>query len=900
MKLDNCLIGAEEALGRSLTSKEKKQIVDKIDRSIKKFAGKDSSRSSASLMAAVLQDISDVELKNAERKKYNDLINASKKIDMLNRIKSEYGDAPAQGIMVQIKNSSVDRFGSKGSVIGAIEAKRANHGQAFISEVHAAGVYDILSKEKMDLDVNKAIFELNKDNPDQSILSKLPKEAITSAEIINKHLGILRSEINELGGDLGKELGYFGKQTHDQHKIGKAGGAPFGDPKNKEAWIKDLTDFGLDFKRSFADLTAEEVDKTLNSLYNQFSNGYHLVFGDDAEFATYSDGLSDAAKKVSKARVLHFSDAEGATKYNQKYGTTTGLLNNISSTINSLARDAAIMDRFGPSGIMNVDKVVKELAAEYNDIDGAKAAEILKAGEDIKKVYWPEISGRNGLAQNSKLANFFAGLRATFSFSMLGGSALGSLPDASMVGSTVRYFTTRDTKAFANGFSESFKLVFGKLNEDESRKLATKLGIIHDHIIPNFQKEIGEGGDKLALAAHWYFKLNGQTRWTEKTKLAAASLVNNAHAEEFGKSFDQLHKGSQAAMRQFGIDAQDWDLIRSSKLFTDEQGRAFVDVTEFQNIDPANIENHPMYKEKIDAINATEGVSESTKSKQIELAKKQVVSKVENSYRNMMNEVAAIAASEPGAAERAFMFQGTQRGTILGEVVRSFWQFKSFTVSTMAKNLNRERYGYSRDFKKTFGQEMAELFYDDGSGKRGGVASMLAAGAVMGIAANYMKDLSKGLKPTIPEDPKQFAKVLTAGLARSGGMGIYGDFVFGDVLQNRHGSDPLTAFAGPTASMVSEAMKIAGSIKESAATGENTMSSAQMIKFAKSYTPGISTLNNHVLTSYLSNRFFFHYLMETANPGYLRKYEANLKKNAEKEYFDALSPAKNIPSGGLR
>lgn len=133
------------------------------------------------------------------------------------------------------------------------------------------------------------------------------------------------------------------------------------------------------------------------------------------------------------------------------------------------------------------------------------------------------------------------------------------------------------------------------------------------------------------------------------------------------------------------------------------------------------------------------------------------------------------AVIETDAASRRMVLQGTQAGTLTGEVHRYLTQFKGFPVAFTQRVLGRS------------------VYFDSSKGRRGRDLGVLIAGLT---AAGYLsmtaKDFLKGNYP--PRDPSD-PKVLLAAALQGGALGIYGDFLFGEA--NRFGNSPLENLAGP-------------------------------------------------------------------------------------------------------
>lgn len=128
---------------------------------------------------------------------------------------------------------------------------------------------------------------------------------------------------------------------------------------------------------------------------------------------------------------------------------------------------------------------------------------------------------------------------------------------------------------------------------------------------------------------------------------------------------------------------------------------------------------------------------------------------------------------------RRLMLAGTKPGTDTGELRRYLAQFKGFPVAFTDRVLGRALRGYTPDERLMQGRHLG---------------SLMAGLLVFGYLAMTAKDFIRGYGPRDPTEPKTWL----ATLFQSGGLGIYGDFLFGNA--NRFGNSVLENLAGPTPS----------------------------------------------------------------------------------------------------
>jgi hypothetical protein len=169
-------------------------------------------------------------------------------------------------------------------------------------------------------------------------------------------------------------------------------------------------------------------------------------------------------------------------------------------------------------------------------------------------------------------------------------------------------------------------------------------------------------------------------------------------------------------------------------------------------------------------------------------------------HRYVNDELRSFAVLEPGAQVRRLTLNATQRGTYAGEALRMLATFKSFPVGFTLGPLARQVHGGPA-------QRSAGI---------GNIAMLIGGLAVLGYAAMTAKDFVRGYEP---RDPTKLKTILAA-LLQSGGLGIYGDFLFGEA--NRFGGSTLATVAGP---VIGEAASLVD-LAQRARSGEATAAEA--------------------------------------------------------------------------
>lgn len=234
---------------------------------------------------------------------------------------------------------------------------------------------------------------------------------------------------------------------------------------------------------------------------------------------------------------------------------------------------------------------------------------------------------------------------------------------------------------------------------------------------------------------------------------------------------------------------------------------------------------------------------------------------------NFYSDRVGFAALKPDAKTRAMLLQGTQPGTWLGSGMRLVTQFKSFPVAFLQKAMGSALYGSGSD---TLGQAIRN------PKAMGEVASLVLTSTVLGYMSMVAKDLSKGKEPRDPRDPR----TMMAALQQGGGMGIYGDFLFGEA-KSRTGGTLVSNLAGPTLSTADDLTDIWRRIRN----GDDA--AAKTFNTALSNTPFMNVFYLRPVLDYM----ILNSLTEAMNPGALRRREALITKQNEQGWL--MRPSEN-------
>lgn len=501
----------------------------------------------------------------------------------------------------------------------------------------------------------------------------------------------------------------------------------------------------------------------------------------DITTGKYAQRAANVAASVSKSRELHFDSAESFIWYNQKYGQE-GLLQNTAIRIEKSARNYAMMKRLGTRP----------------DEEIARRKDFLKSDWNKKRLdnTWAEIAGKTLQPSNSTAATIGSAIRALNTVTMLGKAALSSLPDMANLVGRLQSNGVPVAESWVRGITAPFKAI----KDDKIRKeIARRFAVGHRAAIGSLlgaDVSMDNPSGVITKSLNTFFKLNLQNWWSEKAmQTMFVASTTNYHARIAGKSFAELPSDLVTTFKQYGIDEGDWDSIRVAGEKLDD-GEVYI--------------NNEMIGDK----------------------------KAAQKYFMMIHDQTSMVTFDPDARTRSMMNLGTQRGTLEGETLRFFWQFKSFGISSL-------RRGYM----------------DYAARGQYGIMAQVAVGSFgMALVAQALKDIADGREPK----PDYAKAVATSGLG-----GIAADMTV-NYLLNSYGKEFIGAIAGPTAGRVNDAVT-------AAAGNRNRIQ-------GRTYIPGQNLYFTPAL-EYL----FINEAIDTFAPGYIDSIEKKQKKRGEPFLGGSLS-----------
>jgi hypothetical protein len=731
-------------------------------------------------------------------------------------IEKARGDSLRKGLTGD--NVGTNAYGLGDSIDSRGNAAVANALGAMERELRAAGLTKILLKgdKRFSRDFANELGRINDPTWGKATNNKFAAQA---AEIVSKYLEDTRLQQNDAGAWIGKLDQYVTRQSHDADLVRGTG-----DPAKAYAKWRDAISPLLD-EKTFLDHDAPaDRESFLHQVWNNIVTGNHEG-ATGADWLAGFKGPSNMAAKASAERKLFFKSADSWFDYTEQFGHGD-VRANVFHQIEHGARNAAIMRVAGTNPEAMIQGWIKRAA------DAAETRGDIDQARDIHQTAG-KFSGimdyvmRKGTGSEvPKFSNFMAAMRSIQDFKL--GGPLSYISDMSTVAGVARHNGVPVAEAYWNALKGLFP------SSAAEKDLASDLGAGSEgfagSLIARMRSYDGVRG-QLASLASTYEKLNGVKYWVQHEKEALGRMLSHNLGRNAEKGFADLDGRLQGTLQRYGIGAKEWEAVRAAVNPQMLDGRPYII--------PNDIMSLP--EDKLGGFKA-----------------KELTDKLSSFYQDQVR----IGLSEPTAGINRMMLGDKRAATVQSEMFRALLQFKTFPMTHVLRSLTRE-------------------LFRSNSIDGVGVAHLLAGTSILGYVAYATKKLMRGQQPAIPfhGDQNETTNAIAAGIAQGGGLGIYGDFLFGP--KSRFGADTFTEALGPTYSMMADGVGTVLNDMKQAVSGTAPKKgllheiATQAVDFGKRNGPMMNLWYARAILDYT----MLYSLQETINPGYLRRYEQQLQKD---------------------
>jgi hypothetical protein len=678
------------------------------------------------------------------------------------------------------------------------------------------------------------------------------------AESISDVFEDLRLRFNAGGGAMPKLEGFGLPHSHDRVKVKALG---------RDGWKARMRQ-AVDPARMTDSMTQMPI--TPQALERALDHAYDQIVSDSMAHLTPTmtrKGLGAISERRGEQRFFVFKDAASWMSYHRDLGKGD-VVQAIFGHINTMAKDIAAMELLGPNPAAMVEWMKQVVAREFGRKAAGKANKAgniatLRASENAAAQaqidwLWQTLRGNGTVVSGA--AQFTGSVKNLTSAATLGATGILAAATDPVIARAARKLAGLPTV----GALKNMVSMLSKQNRDD----IVRSGVIWDEYLHVMGDHLRFAGPE--LGAEWTkwiadrtMMLNGLKPMTTGRKLVEARAWQGHIADLARESvaFDKLDARFKRALDGFGINEGHWNIWSKS-----------VDHNGF--VTPHEIVKRGGSVTHIDMANPVWGDSVKLDEAKA-LAHREAAEKLAELTASWSER--SVPTGTPNA--RAVLSAGTKRGTIPGELMDYFLQFKSFGLSFTSLQL----------------EAVAEM----GGGarlSRGGLSyfAQLAVPLAVGAAAYIqIKNLLDGKDPEDMDAAFMLKAVLTGG-----GFGLFGDFV--KVSENRFGQSSVEALAGPGLAFLGDGFNlawqmVADSVGVVRQDGEGfTSTASEGRQMLQRWTPIASS---HPVTRAAYNRIVLDNLQYATDPDAHKAFKRKIAK-AKKDgspYF--LPPGTLTPAG---
>lgn len=723
-------------------------------------------------------------------------------------------------------------------------------------------------------EVAEAMWRNNGGAPDAAVAVSEPAQKI--ADAFSPALDYIKRRQNAEGARIGTAIDYVSHTNWDPRQLRLAAGHGADSEAAFRAWmardaprIADKTFDDLVPKADETEAAAKE--RFLRSVFFATASGVHLRqpgmagMGADGDgyIAPAFEGTRNLARSVSQPRVVFWNNAADWLAHMREFGGGDGLYAQVDRTMQTGARKTALMSYFGTNPMANLNMIIRKFQEKYReDLDGLNR---FNAQTDNLRNIMGRLDGTLNIPSNADHAAAFETIMSAEAMSHLGGVSLTHLSAApGTFGSEMVHHGVGRMETIANIARAIVRGRGGQLEQDAladagayahsyANALARTAGAF-DHGVPGFSSWV---------AGH-FMRLTGLPQVLDKLQ---AKAVKGVLMDRLGRAaegtFDQIEQHQRALLASYGIGPAEWELIRSAPTPARIEGRRWVTPHDGATADPAAVEMLLRRDGTIPVDATATQIASAVQRKQWDMADK---------LGMYLDDAADHGAVRPGVRERAMFLGNLRPGDKSYMLWRALAQFKMWPLAAMNQILGREI------ALSLPGREMASNI--------GALLALSTAGGALRMAVN---DAVTGNTLRDYRNPV----TLLAAAAQGGGLGIYGDFLFGET--SRLGAGGIATLVGPIGSDVDKLYKMYSDFKlEMKSRPDHALSHLwpDLARFAVGHVP----FGNLIYLKGALDYMFWYHLYNAASPGWWERTNRRIARETGRTML-GYTPGGGVPGG---
>jgi hypothetical protein len=514
-----CIQAVAQALGRTVTQAEAKDIEDRILRAMRERARKDPAAwrglDEAGRLRAGAEEAAKGLLAEASKAKQRVALTIIAHDKVMNRYQS-------------LVSGGLKPFKAVARVLD--DANRYAKG---VSNEYFSGLVDALdavAPRFLGMVENAAqaanlVREIRGEHTGDALAAKGAKAWLEVVEA-------MRQRFNAAGGDVGKlDYGYL-PQPHDDLRVLRAG---------QQQWVNDtlpLLDRARYVDEDGNPLDDAQLAKLLNAAWETITTGGL----NKMEMGRFG-GNGMRANRGSASREIHFKNADAYLVYAAKYNKR-GVLASMQSHVAALAKNIAMVEEFGPNPNTQW-RFLHDTARKSGQHD--LVGPWLVRTSDM----WEVLNGSAGTVVNPRLAEIAQGARNVEVFGKLGSAFISSITDLPT------YFVTTGFNRLDFGTSlVNLIRSFG----GETKDYANRAGLVAESVVSDMNRwaEANIGHGWTAKLANATMKASLLEAWTDALRRGFSVTMMGALGKMSRGEWAALDAGDRIRLERQGVTETDF------------------------------------------------------------------------------------------------------------------------------------------------------------------------------------------------------------------------------------------------------------------------------------------------------------------------------------------------------
>ncbi|MCG3769088.1 MAG: hypothetical protein JW384_00207 [Nitrosomonadaceae bacterium] len=678
---------------------------------------------------------------------------------------------------------------------------------------------------------------------------------------------------NRHGASILQAEGWSGSQTHLPEKMWAAGRKRFGrnvtEAQVKQTWMDFMNGMNIDWGRM--DLGGVDREKWLA---NFFRNVFTTIHAEDkgitrmpAEIDFHSNGKGPAlADKLSSSKSLWFKDAESEQAYDMRFGRGDAF-DTAMVSIREKSRSAALMMNMGPDPDMAFKVIKSELLNSAKDLPNSTYIIGLLKQPHFDRQF-QSLTGQSASSVLPWMSRITEYLKATTLLSKGSKFVIAAIGDKWAMDTAMGYHgaTSADRYKLAlEGMAIRTRQGGGKALRDLydiSQSFAHEMSMMSAdaHLALN-SRVLG----KANKAIEGMFKWTGFEGVTTAHHRAPAYAYARMVARDAEHAYANLPDYRLRDFEEHGITPAEWDAWRKQTKTFSELGGPGDDLV--LTPDMAQFFSETDWN-RIVTENGDK-VSPSTLNR--------AKDNLDRKFRGLFASIIAEANNDPTLRVQSMKSVAGPKGSLSGEAMDMFMMFKSFSLTQVDRHLNRE-------YARTGSAGLREYLKENPYGAMKQASWLVAKSLVAGLTVIWVNDLISGRTPKAvwnTEENKPNMDVIMSAIARGGGLGIYGDFLFNEY--DRRYRSVADAALGPILGQASVGVDIWQDVKEGVTPS---------YKALKAFQDNAPFINMPFIKPVFDHLIFWQ-LQEALNPGIQSRRADAMRREGVQSYNPMFGPLSN-------